>query len=541
MEVKKIIVTNFKSIRGKVEFDFEMMRGVWKIGGPVGAGKTTVGEAILFGLFGVIHGKNNTDLVSWGEKKGFVEVYCTSKKHEIYIKREFRLQGQSMLYVEVDGKEITFTNKRDAQSQLEKEHYDVSKMTLELLCIISFNNFKSLASLNTQDTKDFLDQVFGFYLLTNYGDICKEFKIEVDENIIETNRNISSAQAQINKIIQLSGQAKIEGDLHKVNEDIAQIESCRGEELDRLNAELVNLRRSWTESQTELSRVKVLGQNKKKEIDFIKKGKCPTCGAPIDQSQLSIKEQEREELLSLYNKLLEESDKREQAIRDCEKHKSDIEQDFRQRLIKLRTLKTQLEEQEKRLSINSQEIVDLTTELESYNNILKHQEKDSEEWKMLYTILTSDVRQKILASFIPLLNRSIGFYTKQLQLPYSIKFDDAFKCSVQLAGLDHDVPISSLSTGQLKTVDISIILGVLKTIMNNVNFNISFLDELISNMDADLRDVICKVLKSNIKTNQTIFIISHVDMDTTYFDGRIEASLSYGQDGLPISTYNFVK
>ena len=67
MEVRKIIATNFKSIRGRVEFDFEMMKGVWKIGGSVGAGKTTIGEAILFGLFGDIHGKNNTDLVSWGE------------------------------------------------------------------------------------------------------------------------------------------------------------------------------------------------------------------------------------------------------------------------------------------------------------------------------------------------------------------------------------------------------------------------------------------------------------------------------------------
>ena len=541
MEVRKIIATNFKSIRGRVEFDFEAMKGVWKIGGSVGAGKTTIGEAILFGLFGDIHGKNNTDLVSWGEKKGFVEVFCTSRHHNIYIKREFRLQGQSMLYVEVDGEEITFTNKRDAQNQLEKEYYDVSKMTLELLCIISFNNFKSLASLNTQDTKAFLDQVFGFYVLTKYGDICKEMKCIKDAEIQGTNNNIRSIQSQIDKITQLSGQARVEGDLLQVTNDISNTEARRNEEIGHINDTLISLRKRWSETQTELSRVKLLGQNKKKEIDFIKQGKCPTCGAPIDQSQLSIKEQEREQLLSYYKKLSEESEIREQNIRDEEARKNEIEQSFRQSLIELRTKKTQLEEQEKRLNINQQEIVNLSSELNDEKVSLSSQEKDSDEWKMLYDIITSDIRQKILASFIPLLNQSIGFYTSQLHLPYNIKFDESFKCSINLSGLDRVVPISSLSTGQLKTVDISIILGVLKTIMNNVNFNISFLDELISNMDSDLRDIICKVLKSNIKPNQTVFIISHVDMNTDYFDGVIEAALNYLEDGLPQSTYNFTK
>ena len=176
MHIQKIKITNFKSIYEPLELNFNEITGLWKISGSVGAGKTTIGEAIIFGLFGSVGGKNNSDLISWGEKHGLVETWCTSKGRSIYIKREMNSYGQSPIYVEIDGEELIFTNKRDAQQQLEKEYFDTSKVALELLCIISFNNFKSLATLNTSDAKKFLDQVLGFYTLTQYADKCKELK-----------------------------------------------------------------------------------------------------------------------------------------------------------------------------------------------------------------------------------------------------------------------------------------------------------------------------------------------------------------------------
>ena len=147
--------------------------------GATGAGKTTIGDAIIYGLFGSVGGKNNGDLISWGEKHGEIEVWCESNGYSLYIKRELNKYGLSPIYAEVNGEELVFTNKRNAQKQLEEEYYDISRITLELLCIISFNNFKSIANLNTGDTKQFLDQVFGFYVLTNYTNICKDIKQDI--------------------------------------------------------------------------------------------------------------------------------------------------------------------------------------------------------------------------------------------------------------------------------------------------------------------------------------------------------------------------
>ena len=88
MKLQKIHVRGFKSIYDDLVLDFNDIKGFWRINGSVGSGKTTIGEAIIFGLFGSIHGKNNGDLTSWGEKSTLVEVWCQSKGYQLYIKRD---------------------------------------------------------------------------------------------------------------------------------------------------------------------------------------------------------------------------------------------------------------------------------------------------------------------------------------------------------------------------------------------------------------------------------------------------------------------
>jgi ABC-type multidrug transport system ATPase subunit len=87
--------------------------------------------------------------------------------------------------------------------------------------------------------------------------------------------------------------------------------------------------------------------------------------------------------------------------------------------------------------------------------------------------------------------------------------------------MDQPIPVSSLSTGQLKTVDVVIILGVLGTVIGSNGINILFLDELFSNLDAGLRNEMCQLLRESLKPDSTIFIISHTDLEDKYFDGNI--------------------
>lgn len=523
MILKCIKVHNFKSIYGDFEINFENVRGFWKIEGSVGSGKTSIGEAIIFGLFGNVKDKNIRDLISWGEKKGSVYIECFSKGHNLKINRA--IHGE--LKVLVDDEPLVFTNKRDAQSQLEEEYYDVSKMTLELLCIISFNNFKSLSNMNPADSRAFLDQVFGFSVLSEYSDACKTKRKEVYDSIIETQYEKNSIGAQIKKIQDLSNIEKIEGNIAEVRKQIADNKEQLRVAKKAHSDWSLTAKKELREKQDELAKIKVLGANKAKEIKFIEQGTCPTCGAPIDQSQLEVKKQEREVFLAQYREL--DAKIKEITNRSTAKNKEfeDTEEVLDRERIKLSSLLTKLEEQERRMSINTKEIEDLKVKEQETEGKITDLKVDEKEWGQLYDILSTSIRQKILSSFIPLLNSSIQEYTRQLNLPYIIEFDNQFKCSIKIFGLDRVINISSLSTGQLKTIDMCIILGVLKVIFSGVNFNIMFLDELFSNMDSELRSMVCNVLKSELKENQTIFIISHQEISDANFDGSINAKLSY--------------
>jgi DNA repair exonuclease SbcCD ATPase subunit len=525
MYINKIKIKQFKSIYDELELNFDDIQGFWKISGSVGAGKTTIGEAIIYGLFGSVGGKNQADLISWGRKHGLVELWCRSKNRNIYIKRELNAYGQCPIYVEVDGEELVFTSKRDAQSQLESEYYDISKVMVELLCIISFNNFKSLATLNSNDTKKFLDQVLGFYILTNYTELCKQLKYETSQDIIKVSTTIGNIKSQVDKLHELSNIDVIDGNIQDTKQIIKELlsqEKSIDTDSKAWVKEKENERLSLSKKQ---SSILTLGKNKKKEIDFIEKGTCPTCGAPIDQSQLEIKKQERDILLEQYNSINGDIQRIEKDINDKKISTQELLKPIKESLENNKVLLTKLEEQSKRRSINMNEITSLENEIKQYEVQLLDFQKENEEWQQLLNILSVQIRAKILQSFIPALNKNILKYVQRLHLPYIIQFDDNFKCNISLCGIDQEIPISSLSTGQLKTVDMVIILGVLGTVIGSNGINIMFLDELFSNLDAGLRNEMCSVLRESLQPNNTIFIISHTELEDRYFDGDIHMKL----------------
>ena len=525
MQIQRIKIENFKSIYEPFEIDFNNIKGLWKISGSVGSGKTTIGEAIIYGLFGTVNGKNNSDLISWGRKKGFVEIWCVSKGRNIYIKRELKSYGQSPLYVEVDGEEIVFTNKRDAQQQLEQEYYDTSKVMLELLCIISFNNFKSLATLNTSDTKKFLDQTLGFYTLTEYAEACKELKTENLTNISRLNNLISQLESQVEKLEELSNVEIIEGNMDVVKSQITEFETEYKEVSNKYSDEQKLLETEKVNLCQKRASIVTLGNNKKREIEFIEKGVCPTCGAPIDQSQLEIKKQEKDLLTKSYLEIQEKIKSIDNQISTLNLEKTHETDSIWRTITSLKQLLTRLEEQAKRLGLNRGEIDSIRLKIAEYDKErVKYQTEDA-QWEQLYNILSHQIRAEILQSFIPALNLNILKYTQRLHLPYIVQFDSNFKCNIRLCGIDKDIPVSSLSTGQLKTVDMVIILGVLGTVIGSNGINIMFLDELFSNLDAGLRNEMCQVLREIVTEDMTIFIISHTDLENRYFDGNIHLKL----------------
>lgn len=520
MIIHKIKCKNFKSFRDEITIDFDNLQGLYKVSGRIGSGKTTIGEAIIFGLFGSINGKNNCDLISWGEKHGLIEVWYTCRANDIYIRREINSYGPNPLHVEVNGKELEFTNKRNAQEQLENEYMDATRTIMELLCVISFNSFKSLSTLNSKQSKEFLDYVFNFDILSQYATVCSEKNRDIRKAITNNQSKISVMESQVERLKQYVG-----GDIDATKHNINKIKNELKARSDRDKNIMNEMRLTSRKLHTRLGETKAAGTNKKREIDLIKKGTCPTCGAPIDGSNLKNLEHERELLLESYNDIHSQIQSLTGQISRIENELNNYTISKQAELRKQENELSRLKEQE-RLSTSEVDVIERN--IENLKISIKQQEKDSAEYTQLYQILSEDIKQSVLSSFIPILNNNIIEISNILNMQFVPEFDSNFTCTVCKEGIQ--VPTSSLSTGQLKLVDMVIILAVLGSIMSHASTNIIFLDELFSNLDSTTRSDLIGALRFVLPKTCSVLIVSHQDIDNELFDGHIKMTLTENKD-----------
>ena len=538
MRINKIRLTNFKSIYGTQEFNFDELTGMVKLTGPIGAGKTAIADSLLFGLYGTLKDHKNPNLIAWNTKDYTVELWITSGKHNIYVSRSC----YSEMIAKIDGKDLQAPSKNDYQKILE-EYYDVPKIAVEKMCIISFNQFSSLASMNPFQTKCFLDDVFGFKTFTEYNDEVVEERrdaikrgtelsaliTEVTNQIESLNKKKENQQKKLvtsiditgldNRRNDLIGQGKLakEGHKQKVDNIVNQ-----KKELQEKKSEFVDKR---TEAAT-------LGKQQKQMYEKFKSGKCPTCGHDIEKTKIDEYlhkmndyakewhkwndkvEEVSKEILLIDNKI-DTMDKKYNSLI------SDIKSEIHSIDTKISTYNSNLKLMKDNFDTLISEAIDKKKRLEqeSLDN-----EKEQGEWNDLSELFTKSLRYKLLDSMIPHINSSISKYLNKLEQNYQVRFDQEFKSHIFIDN-ENEISYKDLSTGQKKTLDICIIFGILQNVIANVNLNILFLDELFSNMDSEMRDLMLSTFKESLSEGRTIFTVNHGEMRDEAFDHKIRVSL----------------
>ena len=541
MIIKDIKITNFKSLYGENYFNFQQLDGLIKLSGPIGSGKTSLAEAILYGLYGTIQGQTNTSLVAWNMKSCTVEINLISKNKEVHIIRN----SIEPLIIEINGKTLSASSKRNTQEILEEEIFDVPKLAVTKMCIISFNEFSnSLAKMNPQQTKQFLDDIFGFKLFTEYNDeVVIERKNQINEST-KLNAIYTETENQIKRLKekkeQQQNEIKLSVDTHaldnerkqyveqgkKLKEDRSNLEAEQQSKVNEVNKKIDEISQKITEYST-------LGRQEKSYYNTFKSGICPTCGSKIDESHI---EEHKNKMLEYAAKVNEcnatkEGYKQElTAIAQEYKPKFDeIATNIKELVNKINNIDSELKIFENNLKVINSNYDDLITEQEQKLKDIKENidKNDLEigEWNEMNELFTKTLRYNLLDTLIPHINKSIQYYINKLDQPYKIEYDQEFKPHIFVDTFGKEISYGNLSTGQKKTLDIAIIFGILQNIIANVNFNVIFLDELFSNMDSDSRNTMLGLIKENFKDDKSVFIMNHAEMSDDYFKHKIRVSL----------------
>lgn len=540
MIIHNIRINNFKSLYGEHYFDFDKCKGLIKLSGPIGSGKTSLAESIIYGLYGTVKGQNNTNLISWNEKFCEVEINLESKNKKVRILRNIK----EPLIVEVNGHLIAASNKRDTQSILEEEILDVPKLAVIKMCIISFTQFNSLANMNPAETKQFLDEILGFKLFSDYNDkIVDERKNQQNEEIklqALYDDVVNQIETLKHKQLVQTTQIKESLDIDKLNEERKELvnqgislknkkESIKKEQQQKdreYDSQIRNIQNKITEIIT-------LGKQAKNHYNTFKSGICPTCGQKIDQVHIDEYKNKMDKYAKEYKvydaqKIEIEQQKTNihnsynEPINEC-----DIQMDeLRNKINKLDSDIKIYNESVQLIKSNYEELInDQETKLSEINKKLNETIVEIAEWNEMNVLFTKTLRYNLLESLIPHINKSIYFFINKLDQSFKVEYDQEFKPHIYVDGWEKEITYSNLSTGQKKTLDLAIIFGILQNIISTVNMNIIFLDELFSNLDSETRNTMLSLLNETMSKDKSVFVVNHAEMQDDFFSHKIRVRL----------------
>ena len=527
MRLHNIRIRDFKSLYGDNYFDFDTLDGLVKLSGAIGSGKTSLGEAIIWGLFGTIKKINNTHLIAWNTKACEIEINLESKGHNINILRNIK----ENLQIHVDGKLLIASNKRDTQQILEEEYFDVPKLTVIKMCVISFNEFNSIVAMNPGETKQFLDNVFGFKTFTEYNEQSvvekkEEVRQQTELNAIYTETE-NQMQYLINKKSEQQKELSNSIDIDKLTEDRA-IYVDKGKALkDKFNELTAEYKQKDSDMYNKMLELSTLGKVAKNNYNTFKSGKCPTCGHEVDNDKI----EEYKSTMLKYAASYKEIDAARIQLKNEYQPRID---ELNKEISELRTLisdidtKIKIHENNRRLINENYDalINEYKEKLVSIKSKIDKSDIEIGEWNEIGDLFAKTLRYNLLDTLIPNINSSIQYYMNKLDQNYSVEFDKEFKPHIYIDGYQKEISYNSLSTGQRKTLDMAVIFGVLQNIIANVNFNVFFLDELFSNLDSDSRNTMLDLLNSTLAKDRSIFVINHAEMNDDYFKHKIRVKLS---------------
>lgn len=526
--------------------------------GNNGAGKSSLLDSFDFTLYGKVRGKKKkwatlSTLPNRINGELLNRIKFTSGGTEIEVKR-----GVSPNLLELWENGVL--NERAGKANIDDKIEDYIGMDIETFksfISMSINDFKNFISLSNEEKQLLLDKLFNLEVINILNgilkDIAKNNKIRsasFESEIRTLDDSISSIQRSIDKAIERQKleaelalqrekediQSEIDKILEEMNSKKDEYKSLK-EKMDKisdkekeLSDELDIEKRQLINSQNDI-------KNVQREIDLYDSGKCPTCKTDFQSEHFSNLRLDLEEKKTGFEKIKEEIELNIQKVKERQTKLKTLSQTtqnaFNDLSYLLKNYKRDIENLNKKKESQStsipttptpniQEFQDTIEELQdkrtiSSDNISICKEKEL-YYKELNRIFGEDgVKKAIISGIIKPINHFISENIKKMGLPFEVKLDETFTAEIKQFGslIDHD----SLSTGETKKVNISILIAYLKLIRTKKHINILFLDEVFSSIDIEGIDSILVLLKSFANEyNINIFVVHHAILNQEMFD-----------------------
>ena len=509
--------------------------------GENGAGKSTMLDALCFGLYGKPFRKVKKDQLinSVNGRDVVVEIEFSTHDHQYLIRRGIK---PNIFEIIEDGVLIDQdAAARDYQEMLEKHILKLSMKSFTQIVILGSSSFVPFMQLTTNVRREVIEDLLDIRVFSSMALLLKdrvatnreEYKLN-EQDILYTQEGIK-AQEKLRTELDEKRAEKIEDfqkRIKQAQENIAREEALAavlGSTIEELMDGLGDRDAVNARVQKILALEKSLESKKanaRKTIKFYTENdECPTCTQHIDQAikreKLDEKEKAIEEVEAALEKLSDELAKTERTLAEI----SDLQRHISSKQSELSTKQNNIKVYQKEISVYNKEIDSLnktettytedaiTTLRSDLGNFLSVKERvlrDKEMFELATVILRdSGIKSRIIKQYIPVINTLVNKYLAAMDFFVKFELNESFEERILSRHRD-DFTYDSFSEGEKMRIDLALLFTwrSIARMKNSVSTNLLILDEVFdASLDANGCDEFLKLIHNLEDTN--IFVISH--------------------------------
>ena len=510
--------------------------------GENGAGKSTILDALCFGLFGKpFRNINKPQLLnSVNASNCLVEVEFKVGGKDVKVVRGIK---PNVFEIYINGKMYNQdANARDYQKYLEQQILKLNYRSFTQVVILGSSTFVPFMQLKARHRREVVEEILDIQIFSLMNMILKQKlkTIEADHRELEYKESLTSEKLTLKKKyiqdIQDNRKKLIEEktvliggneeEIFKKKRKIADLQDdieCMHEKISNA-AKVVE---QFDKLNDLNSQLKTKHRSHKRLIKFFEENEdCPTCQQHIDEDfkdTMISKENKKYEKLTIGIKEL--ADKLE-ATKVKINIINEVNQNIQSNNVEIAkenssigelekfnaTLDTEIKQlQDGRVDKKDhEEVVSLQ---EEFDTVSKEKNKLREEKvysDAVRTMLTDQgIKTKIIKQYLPIMNKLINTYLTSMEFYVNFTLDENFDETIKSRYRD-DFTYASFSEGEKMRIDLALLFTwrAVAKMKNSANTNLLILDEIFdSSLDGTGTDEFLKIL--NTLGDENVFVISH--------------------------------